>query len=76
MTEVLTAAVEQAGILRRSGRILAKTVHVFASDNIIRPGAVPAFYTTVAVAPLLVLAIAMSGTVFGESEARCCPTPR
>ena len=70
VTEALTAAVEQVGILKRSGRILAKTVHAFASDNIIRLGAALAFYTTVAVAPLLVLAIAMAGTVFGAGEAR------
>ncbi len=70
VTEVLTAAVEQVGILKRSGRIMAKTVHAFASDNIIRLGAALAFYTTVAVAPLLVLVIAMAGTVFGAGEAR------
>ncbi len=68
--EVLAAAVEQVGIFRRSGRILLKTIHAFASDNIIRLGAALAFYTTVAVAPLLVLAIAMAGTVFGRSDAR------
>jgi membrane protein len=68
--EVLAAAVEQVGIFRRSGRIMAKTIHAFASDNIIRLGAALAFYTTVAVAPLLVLAIAMAGTVFGAGEAR------
>ena len=68
--EVLAAAVEQVGIFQRSGRILAKTIHAFASDNIIRLGAALAFYTTVAVAPLLVVAIAMAGTVFGASEAR------
>jgi membrane protein len=68
--EILAAAVEQVGIFRRSGRILARTIHAFASDNIIRLGAALAFYTTVAVAPLLVLAIAMAGTVFGRDEAR------
>jgi membrane protein len=68
--EVLAAAVEQVGIIRRSGRILVRTVHAFASDNIIRLGAALAFYTTVAVAPLLVLTIAMAGTVFGKSDAR------
>ena len=68
--EVLAAVEEQAGIILRSGRILAKTIHAFASDNIIRLGAALAFYTTVAVAPLLVLAIAMAGTVFGAGEAR------
>jgi membrane protein len=45
-------------------------VHAFASDNIMRLGAALAFYTTVAVAPLLVLTIAMAGTVFGKTEAR------
>ena len=67
---VLAAAVEQVSIIRRSGRILARTVHAFASDNIIRLGAALAFYTTVAVAPLLVLAIWMAGTVFGAGDAR------
>jgi membrane protein len=67
---VLAAAVEQVSIIRRSGRILARTIHAFASDNIIRLGAALAFYTTVAVAPLLVLVIAMAGTVFGADEAR------
>ncbi|HEY5551872.1 MAG TPA: YihY/virulence factor BrkB family protein [Opitutaceae bacterium] len=68
--EVLAAAVEQVGIFRRSGRILAKTVQAFFSDNIIRLGAALAFYTTVAIAPLLMLAIWMAGTVFGADEAR------
>ncbi len=68
--EVLAAAVEQVGIIRRSGRILAKTIHAFAMDNIARLGAALAFYTTVAVAPLLVLTIAMAGTVFGKNDAR------
>jgi membrane protein len=68
--EVLAAAVEQVSIIRRSGRILVRTVHAFASDNIIRLGAALAFYTTVAVAPLLVLVIWMAGTVFGANDAR------
>jgi len=68
--EVMAAAAEQVGISRRSGRILARTVQAFASDNIIRLGAALAFYTTVAIAPLLVLVIWMAGTVFGAEEAR------
>lgn len=67
---VIAAAVEQVGIIKRSGRILMKTVQAFAADNVARLGAALAFYTTVAIAPLLVLAIAMAGTVFGEGEAR------
>jgi membrane protein len=67
---VIAAAVEQVGIIRRSGRILLKTVQAFAADHVARLGAALAFYTTVAIAPLLVLAIAMAGTVFGKGEAR------
>ncbi len=67
---VVAAAVEQVGIVTRSGRILSKTVQAFVADNVGRLGAALAFYTTVAVAPLLVLAVAMAGTVFGNVEAR------
>ena len=67
---VIAAAVEQVGILRRSGRISLKTVQAFVADDVARLGAALAFYTTVAVAPLLVLAITMAGAVFGEGEAR------
>jgi membrane protein len=67
---VIAAAVEQVSIFRRSGRILTRTVQAFAADNVARLGAALAFYTTVAVAPLLVLAIAMAGIVFGDGDAR------
>jgi len=67
---VISAAVEQVGIIKRSGRILMRTVQAFAADNVARLGAALAFYTTVAVAPLLVLTIAMAGTVFGAGDAR------
>jgi len=66
----IAAAAEQVGIIRRSGRILTETVRAFAAGNVTRLGAALAFYTTVAVAPLLVLAIAIAGTVFGQGEAR------
>ena len=66
----IAAAVEQVGILTRSGRILIRTVQAFIADNVTRLGAALAFYTTVAVAPLLVLAIALAGTVFGSGDAR------
>ena len=66
----LAATLEQVSILKRSGRILAKTAHAFIADNIPGLGAALAFYTTVAVAPLLVLAIAVAGMVFAEGEAR------
>src|SRR6185295_4534415 len=66
----IEAAVEQVSILKRSGRILAKTAEAFFADNINRLGAALAFYTTVAIAPLLMLAIALAGTVFKGDEAR------
>ena len=67
---MLAAAVEQVSIIKRSGRILTKTVQAFVADNVARLGAALAFYTTVAVAPLMVLAIAVAGTVFAEGDAR------
>lgn len=67
---VIAAAAEQVSILKRSGRILTKTVQAFFADDVTRLGAALAFYTTVAVAPLLVLAIAIAGTVFGAGQAR------
>ncbi len=67
---VLAAAVEQVSILKRSGLILIKTAHAFLNDNVARLGAALAFYTTVAIAPLLVLTLAMAGTVFGQNDAR------
>lgn len=66
----IEAAVEQVSILKRSGRILVKTAEAFFADNVNRLGAALAFYTTVAIAPLLVLAIALAGTVFTGDEAR------
>ncbi len=66
----IEAAVEQVGILKRSGRILAKTAEAFFDDNVNRLGAALAFYTTVAIAPLLMLAITLAGTVFTKDEAR------
>jgi hypothetical protein len=68
--DAINAAVEQVGIFKRSGRILSKTAQAFVADNVSRLGAALAFYTTVAVAPLLVLTIALAGTVFAEADAR------
>jgi membrane protein len=49
-------------------RILAKTAHAFFADNVSRLGAALAFYTTLAVAPLLVIAIAAAGIFFRDAE--------
>ncbi|HET7537091.1 MAG TPA: YihY/virulence factor BrkB family protein [Candidatus Didemnitutus sp.] len=54
----------------RVGRILHRTGRAFIEDNVSRLGAALAFYTTVAVAPLMVLALAVAGVFFEESQAR------
>lgn len=50
--------------------VLSKTAQAFVADNVSRLGAALALYTTVAVAPLRVLTIALAGTVFAEADAR------
>lgn len=50
--------------------ILRRTVIFFFRDNIPRLGAALAFYTTIAVAPLLILALFLAGFFFEEAEAR------
>ncbi len=56
--------------LARLSRIVTRTVQAFFDDNITRLGAALAFYTTIAVAPLMVLAIAAAGFLFDETTAR------
>ncbi len=57
-------------LVRRILRILARTGRAFIDDNVTRLGAALAFYTTTAVAPLLVLAVAVAGMVFKAEAAR------
>ncbi len=46
------------------------TIQAFFADNVPQLGAALAFYTTVAIAPLLVLAVAVAELVFKEANAR------
>jgi len=59
-----------SGLLRRLGVIGRETVRAYFTDNISRLGAALAFYTTVAVAPMLMLAILGAGIFFHENAAR------
>jgi membrane protein len=59
-----------ASLPRRILRILARTGKAFLDDSVTRLGAALAYYTTVAVAPLLVLAVMVAGFFFEETEAR------
>jgi membrane protein len=56
--------------IERLGQISMRTGKAFFDDNISRLGAALAFYTTIAIAPLLVLTIAVAGILFDESTAR------
>lgn len=57
-------------LVRRMGRILARTGQAFFADNVSRLGAALAFYITVAVAPLIVLTLAVAGIIFQDESAR------
>lgn len=57
-------------LLRRTGRILARTGRAFFADKVQRLGAALAFYITVAVAPLIVITLAVAGMIFQDESAR------
>lgn len=57
-------------MLRQPLQILVKAVTRWSDDRGPQLGAAIAFYTMFAVAPLLVVAIAVAGAVFGEDAAR------
>lgn len=57
-------------LLRRTGRILLRTGQAFFADNVSRLGAALAFYITVAVAPLIVITLALAGMIFQDETAR------
>ncbi|QYM80142.1 YihY/virulence factor BrkB family protein [Horticoccus luteus] len=50
--------------------LLTRTLRAYWEDKIPQMGAALAYYTTVAVAPMLVIAIAVAGVVFHEGTAR------
>lgn len=58
------------GPFARFGLMAKETIRAYFSDNISRLGAALAFYTTVAVAPLLMLAIMAAGIFFRQDSAR------
>jgi membrane protein len=58
------------GVLRRCGRLVWWTLRAFFTDKVPRLGAALAFYTTIAIAPLLILTIALAGVFFEEGQAR------
>ncbi len=64
------AAAPAASFFRRTLRILLHTGKAFVDDNVSRLGAAMAFYTTIAVVPLLVVAVGVAGFFFEDNVAR------
>ena len=54
----------------RTTHILQRTARAFLEDDVTRLGAALAFYTTIAVAPLMVLSVAVAGMFLEEIVAR------
>ena len=65
-----TAELAHAPFGKRVLCILKRTALAFMDDNVTRLGAALAFYTTIAVAPLMVLSVAVAGFFFDEAVAR------
>jgi membrane protein len=62
-------AVNQAGPLRRTVRIVHDTLAAWLDHNASSLGAALAYYTLFSVAPILVIAVAIAGSVFGSDVA-------
>lgn len=58
------------GLLRRLRFMAWETIKAYFADNVPQLGAALAFYTTTAVAPLLVLAVAVAQVFFKDGNAR------
>ena len=56
--------------LRKIGRLLRETFKQWQQDKASRLAAALAYYTVFSISPLLVIAIAIAGVVFGQSEAK------
>jgi membrane protein len=69
-TKTVAPSTTHRNVLRRLAFMAWATVKAYFSDKIPQMGAALAFYTTVAVAPLLVLAVAVAQIVFKEDNAR------
>jgi len=51
-------------------RILGRALVAWWNDNALRLGASVAYYTLFAIAPMLIVAIAIAGTLFGAEAVR------
>ena len=57
-------------LIRQAKHLLSRTWKVWNTLNVPRIGAALAYYTTFSMAPVLIIAIVLAGTVFGEDAAR------
>jgi membrane protein len=67
---VLVHAARRARVLC----ILKRTGQAFLDDNVTRLGAALAFYTTIAVAPLMVLSVAVAGFFLDDEASPATPS--
>ena len=51
-------------------RLLGRAVAAWWQDNLLRLGASIAYYTLFAIAPILLVAVAVAGAVFGDEAVR------
>lgn len=66
----MTSSPDQPTVcIRQIPHLLWHTLRAFFSDSVTRLGAALAFYTTIAVAPMLVLTIALAGVFFDSEDA-------
>jgi len=57
-------------VLRRLGAVLAEAFAIFMQKNALSRSAAIAFYTVTSMAPVLLVTIAIAGSVFGDEAAR------
>ncbi|MFC0407345.1 YihY/virulence factor BrkB family protein [Roseomonas elaeocarpi] len=57
-------------VLRRFGRLTSESVMAFVEDNAMLRGAAIAYYAIFSLAPILVIAVAIAGYVFGTERAQ------
>src|SRR3977135_1346680 len=67
---VFVAPGRRQSMWRRIYALLKDSVNVFLAKNAASRGAAIAFYAVTSIAPVLLIVIAVAGTVFGEEAAR------
>ncbi len=70
MTVPVDAQTVSGRLLQDARRLVVESVEAFIDDDALSRGAAIAFYSVTALAPVLIVAIWIAGSVFGEAAAR------